>query len=120
MKPLQPALEEIEKERFIHHLETLAFTPFATLLVYYFTIGAKSGRLLLTGTISAPSALNLPLIARSTFFDAFNRFSVRWFTKLMIALLTAVTLIEIPELQTFGKLYVGSVAILTDRALKQT
>ncbi len=106
MKPLQPALEEIEKERFIHHLETLAFTPFVTLMIYYFTAGAKSGRLLLRGTASVPSVLNLPTVARSTFFDAFNRFPVRWFTKLMMALLAAVTLIEIPELQTLGKLYV--------------
>ena len=106
MKPLQPALEEIEKNRFIHHLETFAFTPFVTLMIYYFTTGTKSGRLLLTNTISVPSVLGLASVPRSTFFDAFNRFSVSWFSKLMVALLGAVVWIEIPELQTFGKLYV--------------
>jgi len=105
MKPLQSALEKIENNRFVHHLETLAFIPFVTLMIYYFTKRVGSGRLLLTDTFSVPSVLGLPTVARSTFFDAFNRFPVHWFTKLMMVLLTTVAWVEIPELHSLGKLY---------------
>jgi hypothetical protein len=105
MQPLKPALEEIEKERGIHHLEKLPLTAFVRLLVYYFTETIGSGRLLLTDVVSAPKALNLPGVARSTFFDAFKRFPVEWFAKMLMILLRTVAWKEIPELQTLGKLY---------------
>jgi hypothetical protein len=105
MQPLRPALKYREDHRRIHHLETLSFTTFVTLLVYYFTQGIGSGRLLLTDVVSAPEALKLPVVARSTFFDAFKRFPVEWFAKLLMILLTSVAWKEIPELQTLGKLY---------------
>jgi hypothetical protein len=105
MQPLRPALEYREGHRRIHHLERLSFTAFVTLLVYYFTQGLGSGRLLLTDVVSAPKALKLPEVARSTFFDAFNRFPVEWFARLLMILLTSVAWKEIPELQTLGKLY---------------
>ncbi len=105
MQPLQSALQYREDHRHIHHLETLSFTAFVTLLIYYFTQGIKSGRLLVTDVVSAPEALKLPVVARSTFFDTFKRFPVDWFAKLLMILLTSVAWKEIPELHTLGKLY---------------
>ena len=105
MQPLQPILQQIEGSRFIHHLETFPFTAFVTMLVYYCTQGIGSGRLLLTDIVSAPAELGLPVVSRSTFFDAFNRFPVEWFAKMLMVLLTTVAWKEIPELQTLGKLY---------------
>jgi hypothetical protein len=105
MQPLQPILQQIESSRFIHHLETFPFTAFVTMLVYYCTQGIGSGRLLLTDIVSAPAELGLPVVSRSTFFDAFKRFPVEWFAKMLMVLLTTVAWKEIPELQTLGKLY---------------
>ncbi len=105
IQPLNPALAEIEKTRRIHHLETLSLTAFVRLLVYCFTKTIGSGRLLLTDVVSAPKGLNLPVVARSTFFDAFKRFPVEWFARMLMILLTTVAWKEIPELQALGKLY---------------
>ena len=105
MKPLKPALAEIERKRLIHHLEELTLTAFVRLLVYYFSETIGSGRLLLTDVVSAPKALKLPVVARTTFFAAFTRFPVDWFAKMMLSLLQTVAWKEIPELQTLGKLY---------------
>jgi len=105
MKPLKPALAEIERKRLIHHLEELTLTAFVRLLVYYFSETIGSGRLLLTDVVSAPKALKLPVVARTTFFQAFTRFPVDWFAKMMLSLLQTVAWKEIPELQTLGKLY---------------
>ena len=105
MKPIEAGLEKIEKRRPIHHLETFSFTAFVTLLVYYFTKGIGSGRLLLTDTLSAAKSLNLPLVPRSTFFETFNRFPVKWFAELLMILLSTIAWKEIPELQSLGKLY---------------
>ena len=105
MEPLNPALAEIEESRWIHHLEKLSLTAFVRLLVYYFTETIGSGRLLVTDVVSAPKALNLPEVARSTFFDAFKRFPAAWFSRMLMMLLTTVAWKEIPELQALGKLY---------------
>jgi len=105
MQPLGTALKAREDSRPIHHRETFSFTAFVTLLVYYFTQGIESGRLLVTDVVSAPAALNLPVVSRSTFFDAFKRFPVEWFAELLMLLLTSVAWKEIPELHTLGKLY---------------
>jgi hypothetical protein len=105
IQPLKPALEEIEKSRSIHHFERLSLTAFVTLLVYYFTEKVGSGRLLLTDVVNAPKTLKLPVVARSTFFEAFKRFPVEWFAKMMMVLLSTVAWKEIPELQALGKLY---------------
>ncbi len=104
-EPLKPILEKIEKSRTIHHREKISLTAFVTLLVYYFTETIGSGRLLLTDVVSAPQALNLPVVARSTFFDAFKRFKVEWFIQILMFLLGSTVWKEIPELQTLGKLY---------------
>jgi len=105
LSPLKEPLEKIEKERIIHHRETLAFTAFVRLLIYYFTKAPDSGRQLLTDTLSASKKLRLGQVKRSTFFDAFNRFPVEWFAILLTTVLTAVSWKAIPELEALGKLY---------------
>lgn len=103
--PLEKSLEEIEADRTIHHKESLSFSVFVKLLIYYFTQGIGSGRLLITDLkVTAPD-LNLPSVRRSTFFDAFNRFPAKWFRRLATRLLENVSWLEIPELKSLGKLY---------------
>ena len=105
VKPLKSALKTIEAEREIHHRETLSFTVFVRLLVYYFTTPLDSGRRLLNSVLSAAAELNLPRVKRSTFFDAFQRFPVEWFVTLLSTLLLSVAWQTIPELDALGKLY---------------
>ena len=54
---------------------------------------------------AAPPELELGTVKRSTFFDAFERFSVVWFANLLAFLLRAVAWQPIPELEALGKLY---------------
>jgi len=103
-RPLQEPLEQREQDRSPHHRETLSFKAFVRLLVYYFTKGCESGRLLLTDIESALADLALPQVKRSTFFDAFQRFPAEWFLSLLAVLLTTVTWMEIPDLGALGQL----------------
>ena len=105
LAPLNSELESIEAERQVHHRETLSFTAFVRLLMYYFTASVKSGRQLLTDTLSAAPKLGLSIVQRSTFFDAFQRFPVEWFVTLLGMLLASVAWKTIPELDALGKLY---------------
>lgn len=105
IEPLEQSLTEIEAKRPIHHRESLTFSLFVKLLIYYFTQGIGSGRLLITDLgVTAPE-LKLPQVARSTFFEAFKRFPVEWFAILTSTLLEKLTWLEIPELKSLGKLY---------------
>jgi hypothetical protein len=103
-RPLQDPLEQHEQDRPPHHRETLSFMVFVRLVVYHFTKGCESGRLLLTDVKSAVAELALPQVKRSTFFDAFQRFPAEWFLPLLAVLLTTVTWMEIPDLATLGRL----------------
>ena len=103
-RPLQEPLAQHEQQHPPHHRETLSFRAFVRLLVYYFTKGCESGRLLLTDVGSASAELRLFQVKRSTFFDAFQRFPAEWFVPLLSWLLTTVAWIEIPELATLGRL----------------
>lgn len=105
LQPLQPTLEAIEDSRNVHHREVLSFSAFVRLLVYYFTEAIESGRQLLTSTLSADQPLELAVVKRSTFFDAFQRFPVEWFITLLGVLLASVAWKAIPELEALGKLY---------------
>ncbi len=105
LQPVMTTIKAIEESRTIHHRETLSFTAFVRLLLYYFVKGSGSGRQLLTDTLSAASGLGLAIVKRSTFFEAFDRFPVDWFVRLLTTVLTAVTWKAIPELDALGKLY---------------
>lgn len=102
---LNKPVEEIEATRQRHHRESLSFTNFVKLLVYYFTQGIGSGRLLITDLKQNGPELKLPQVSRSTFFDAFTRFPTEWFAQLASRLLKEATWLEIPELKSLGTLY---------------
>ncbi len=105
LEPIKTKLKDIEAKRQVHHRETLSLTAFVHLLVYYFTTAVKSGRQLLTSTLSAAPELGLSKVKRSTFFDAFKRFPVEWFVTLLGALLMSIAWKTIPELDALGTLY---------------
>ena len=104
LQPLQDALDQLENQRTRHHRETLSFRAFVRLLLYYFTAPVESGRQLLTDTLSAAPSLGLQKVKRSTFFDGFNRFPVRYFQILFATLLGTLALPVIPELAMVGRL----------------
>ena len=104
LQPLQETLDQLENQRTRHHRETLSFRAFVRLLLYYFTASVESGRQLLTDTLSAAPSLGLEQVKRSTFFDGFNRFPVRYFQILFATLLGTLALPTIPELAMVGRL----------------
>ena len=103
--PIMTKVEAIEASRPIHHRESLTFAAFVRLLIYYFATPTESGRQLLTDVLSAAPILGLAKVERSTFFDAFNRFSVVWFQMLLGSALTVTTWRTIPEMAVLGRLY---------------
>jgi len=103
-RPLEGRLVQHEQDHPPHHRETFHFKDFVRLLVYHFTKGCESGRLLLTDRDSVPEELELPEVKRSTFFDAFQRFPAEWFIPLLAVLLTTVAWMQIPDLVTLGRL----------------
>lgn len=105
LEPLVAPLEQLERERIIHHREVLTLTSFVHILVYYFVKQVDSGRLLVSESQSAEGRLELPEIKRSTLFDAFGRFPVGWFAMMLGVVLSSVVWHQVPELALLGKLY---------------
>lgn len=103
--PIMTKVEAIEASRIIHHRESLSFAAFVRLLIYYFVTPTESGRQLLTDALSAAPSLGMAKVARSTFFDGFNRFPVVWFQMLLGTVLTVTTWQRIPEMAVLGQLY---------------
>jgi hypothetical protein len=104
-EPIDPFLDQHERDRAPHHRETLHFADFVKKLVYHFAKNCESGRQLVTDLETAPPELELGDVKRSTFFYAFQRFPVVWFANLLAFLLATVVWQAIPELDTLGKLY---------------
>jgi hypothetical protein len=104
-EPINAFLEQHERDHPPHHRETLHFADFVRKLIYHFAKNCESGRQLVTELEAAPPELELGTVKRSTFFDAFERFSVVWFANLLTFLLIAVAWQPIPELAALGKLY---------------
>ena len=104
-QPLEPYLEQHERDHPPHHRETLHFRAFVRKLVYHFAKGCASGRQLLTDMETAAPELELGEVKHSTFFDAFRRFPIAWFAGMLAFLLEAVVWQAIPELDALGKLY---------------
>jgi len=73
-QPTAPFFEQYEPDHPPHPRETLSFRGFVRSLVYHFVKGCESGRQLLTDIETAAPELELELVKRSTFFDAFQRF----------------------------------------------
>ena len=104
-EPINPFLEQHERDHPPHHRERLHFADFVRKLVYHFAKNCESGRQLVTDLETAPPDLEIGEVKRSTFFDAFQRFPVAWFANLLAYLLAAVVWQAIPELEMLGKLY---------------
>jgi hypothetical protein len=104
-QPVDPFLDQHERDHPPHHREKLHFREFVRSLVYHFVKGAESGRQLLTDIETAAPELELDEMKRSTFFDAFQRFPVAWFAALLTFVLGTVVWQAIPELDALGKLY---------------
>jgi len=92
-----------------HPGEKFFYADFFRMLVYYFVSSNKNSsirlfmNLLKKGLI--PEELNIPIIPRSTFNDAFSRFSPNLFRDVFLYLLSSLQLKHIPELAIFGTLY---------------
>jgi len=104
-QPLEKHLKQHEQDHPPHHREKLHFKDFVRLLTYHFAKGCESGRQLLTDTATTEFELELGEVKRSTFFDAFNRFPVEWFVRLLAYVLMSVAWKAIPELDALGKMY---------------
>jgi IS4 transposase len=104
-QPVDPFLDQHERDHPPHHREKLHFREFVRSLVYHFVKVAESGRQLLTDIETAAPELELDEMKRSTFFDAFQRFPVAWFAALLTFVLGTVVWQAIPELDALGKLY---------------
>ncbi len=104
-EPINPFLDQHERDHPPHHREKFHFVDFVKKLVYHFAKNCESGRQLMTDLETAPPELELGEVKRSTFFDAFKRFPVVWFVNLLAFLLTTVMWQTIPELDALGKLY---------------
>ncbi len=107
IKQVELTVKEQHEKRAIHQNEKFLFPHFFRLLIFYFISGFKSISLLINALekdILAPE-LMLYKVARSTFNDAFERFSSDMFKAVFISLLSSLSLKAIPELQSLGVLY---------------
>ena len=107
LSPAQPILENIERQRHRHGLERFTWLDFVRVLVYYFTVRPGSLRSLVTRLETADSALELPVVKRSTLSDAFMRFPASLMRQAWQETLRRVQLPEIPELALIGSVHVA-------------
>ena len=107
IKPLKSFIEEQTRKVSPHHNEKFKFRDFFCLLVYYFVSGTQSIALLMDNLTKdlIPPELRLPKVPRSTFNDAFERFSPDLFRTIFVGLLSTLALKTIPEMQALGTLY---------------
>jgi hypothetical protein len=103
-QPLLEALNETAPQSPVKN-EDLAWRPFVLVVVYSFLAGIKSGRCLLTHLPHADPSLGLPNnVKKSTFFDAFRRFSATQGRQLFYALLARIAFFPVPEMAALGVL----------------
>lgn len=108
LEPIQAYVEQQNEQRTLHHNETYSYRDFFRLLAFYFVSDIPSIALLLTtylkkGLVS--SALKLRYVPRSTFNDAFERFSPNLFRDVFVFLLSTISLQVVPELAALGVFY---------------
>ena len=108
MEPVQAFIEKQNQALTPHYLEKFSYCEFFRLLIFYFVSNIPSIALLLNthlkkGLLSP--TLKLRKVARSTFNDAFERFSPELFQAVFIYLLKTLSLKAIPELAALGTLY---------------
>ena len=103
-EPLEEALAATQEEGEVQN-EKLPWGGFVKLVVYYFIAGISSGRLLSTHVKHANPALGLPAdLKKSTFFEAFRRFSAQRARKLFYHLLSRLSFFPVPEMAALGVL----------------
>lgn len=108
MEPVQPFIEKQNQELTPHYLQKFSYQEFFRLLIFYYVSDIPSIALLLDTYLKKgllPPALKLSQVARSTFNDAFERFSPDLFQAVFIHLLKTLSLKAIPELAALGTLY---------------
>jgi hypothetical protein len=108
MEPVQSFIEKQNQELNHHYLEKFSYKEFFRLLIFYYVSNIPSIALLLDtylekGLLSP--ALKLSKVARSTFNDAFERFSPDLFQAVFIHLIKTLSLKAISELAALGTLY---------------
>ncbi len=94
LEPVQNVVEQQEGERTHHHNETFTYRAFFRLLIYYFLSGLPSIGLFLNTYLNKgllPTALQLQVVPRSTFNDAFARFSPDLFRSVFVFLLSSLS-----------------------------
>jgi hypothetical protein len=108
LAPVQAHVEQQNQQRKLHHNETFSYAEFFRLLAYYFVSDIASIALLLDTYLRKhllPTALNLRYVPRSTFNDAFERFSPDLFRDVFVFLLSKIQLQVVPELAALGVFY---------------
>jgi len=108
MEPVQSFIEKQNQELTSHYLEKFLYQEFLRILIFYFVSDIPSIALLINTYLKKdllPPALKLQKVPRSTFNDAFERFSPDLFKEVFIYLLKTLSLIAIPELAALGTLY---------------
>lgn len=108
MEPAQAFVEKQSKQLTPHHREKFSYQDFFRLLAFYFVSDIPSISLLINTYLKKdllPPQLKLPQVPRSTFDDAFERFSPELFKSVFIHLLATLKLKVIPELAALGVLY---------------
>jgi hypothetical protein len=108
MEPVQSFIEKQNQELPSHYLEKFTYQEFSRILIFYFVSDIPSIALLINNYLKKdllPPALKLQKVPRSTFNDAFERFSPDLFQAVFTHLLDTLSLKAIPELATLGTLY---------------
>ena len=106
--PVLAFVEDQDQQRTPHHNETFSYAAFFRLLAYYVVSGIPSIALFLTtylqqGLLSP--RLKLSYVPRSTFNDAFERFSPELFRAVFVYLLSSLSLRVVPEIAALGVFY---------------
>jgi len=108
MEPVQSFIEKQNQELTPHYREKFSYQEFSRLLIFYFVSDIPSIALLLNTYLKKDllsPELKLSKVPRSTFNDAFERFSPDLFKEMFIYLLKTLSLAAISELAALGPLY---------------
>jgi hypothetical protein len=108
LEPVCAYVDQQNQQRKLHHNETFSYAEFFRLLAFYFVSDIASIALLLDTYLRKrllPPALKLRAVPRSTFNDAFERFSPELFRDVFVFLLSKIQLHVVPELAALGIFY---------------
>ena len=101
LAPVMAFVEAQDQQRTPHHNETFSYATFFRLLAYYVVSGIPSIALFLTTYLKKDllsPRLKLPYVPRSTFNDAFERFSPDLFRAVFVSAISSLSLCVVPEI----------------------